>query len=163
VPGSAEQNIEIGFDELTKVLGFDKIPKAIPKTLKGKGVPDAIFEKQEGDRTKYLIIDYKTGASKDYEEEYAAQLLFYKLLFSLKNNIPIENIETAVAYVGLRSTLDDKSAAKYELHQITPEEEDNAKNFLGERVSELILYVSNPQAFTTKLKSLKAFFDLCRS
>ena len=161
VPGSAEQNIEIGFDELTKV--FDKIPKAIPKTLKGKGVPDAIFEKQEGDRTRYLIIDYKTGASKDKEEEYAAQLLFYKLLFSLKNNIPIENIETAVAYVGLRGTLDYKSAAKYELHWITPEEEDNAKDFLGKRVSELIAYVSNPQAFTTKLKSLKAFFDLCRS
>jgi len=167
VPGSAEQNIEIEFDELTKVLGLDKIPK----TLKGKGVPDAIFEKQEGDRTKYLIIDYKTGASKDYEEEYAAQLLFYKLLFSLKNNIPIENIETAVAYVGLRSTLDDKSAATYELHRITPEEEANAKGFLRECVSDLIVYVSDPQAFITelpieslrdRLDSLNAFFGLYR-
>jgi len=167
VPGSAEQNIEIKFNELAKVLGLDKIPK----TLKGKGVPDAIFEKQERDRTKYLIIDYKTGASKDYEKEYAAQLLFYKLLFSLKNNIPIENIETAVAYVGLRSTLDDKSAATYELYRITQKEEDDAKDFLRECISDLRVYVSDPQAFITelpieslrdRLDSLKAFLDVHR-
>jgi len=167
VPGSAERNIEIEFNELTKVLGLNKIPK----TLKGKGVLDAIFEKQEENKTKYLIIDYKTGASKDYEGEHAAQLLFYKLLFSLKNNIPIKNIETAVAYVGLRSTLDDKSAATYELHWITPKEEANAKGFLRECVNDLTAYISNPQAFTKelpiksirdRLDSLKAFFDVYR-
>jgi len=157
VPGSAEQGIEIEFDELTKVLDpdkkvldLDKIPKERPK-IKVKGVPDAIFEKQEGGRTKYLIIDYKTGASKDYEEEYAAQLLFYKLLFSLKNSIPIENIKTAVAYVGLRGKLDDKSAATYELHWITQKEEDDAKDFLIDRVNDLIKYVSDPKAFTNEL------------
>jgi len=171
VPGSAEQSIEIEFNELIKILGLDEISKAIPRTLKGKGVPDAIFEKQEGDRTKYLIIDYKTGASKDYEEEHAAQLLFYKLLFSLKNNIPIENIETAVAYVGLRNTLDDKSAATYELYRITQKEEANAKGFLRDCVSDLIVYVSHPQAFITelpiksirdRLDPLKAFLDVHR-
>jgi len=147
---SAEERIEADLNKVAQKLGADQ--SALQ--LLASGVLDAVFEKREGDSLSYLIIDYKTGAGKEYESNYIAQLLFYKLLFSSARNVPPERIETAIAYVGVRGPLGEKSTARHELRIITADEEDRAgKPYLRDRINELLRYISKPEEFIRRVEA----------
>ncbi|WP_337861172.1 UvrD-helicase domain-containing protein [Ferroplasma sp.] len=65
------------------------------------GKIDAVFS----DGKKYVILDYKTDKTTDNSAHHRVQLLAYKLLYSLKNGIGIENIDTAIGYISLRGKI----------------------------------------------------------
>lgn len=88
-----EQNIIVSFE---KLIGTDIPVKYIGKL-------DAVFKQ----KNRYLIVDWKTSKNTTYASSHRQQLSAYKKAFSIQYDIPVENIEVAIGYVGLRKTIDD--------------------------------------------------------
>lgn len=64
---------------------------------------DAVFKSKSEDR--YLIVDYKTDRSQNNGSKHRRQLLFYRALLSSYLSVPESDIETAIAYVSLRESV----------------------------------------------------------
>jgi len=115
------------------------------------GKIDAIYK--NGDN--YIIIDYKTDKSKDYETSHRKQLIAYKKLYSIINGINEGNIKTAIAYIGLAGKI---NTGKLD-HEIVfgKERSDNTlwKNFLND-VSLFMSYKNNPNQFIKELMNEKS-------
>lgn len=62
---------------------------------------DAIFT--DGD--KYLIVDWKTDKDDTRASKHRQQLEAYKRAFSTKHNIPLDKINVAIAFIGLRGKI----------------------------------------------------------
>ena len=67
------------------------------------GKIDAIFKKND----EYLIVDWKTSKKDDDSAEYRQQLEIYKRVYSIHAKVPVEKIKVAIAYIGLRKTIND--------------------------------------------------------
>jgi len=67
------------------------------------GKIDAIYKNGEN----YLIVDWKTSKNISGASNYRRQLELYKRTYAEKHQIPIENIKTAIAFVGLRKIIND--------------------------------------------------------
>jgi DNA helicase-2/ATP-dependent DNA helicase PcrA len=65
------------------------------------GQLDAVFS----DGKKYVILDYKTDKTTERLTHHRVQLLAYKLLYSIKEGIDIENIDIAIGYISLRGKI----------------------------------------------------------
>lgn len=88
---STEEKIEIA---LNKIL-----PEASEINFVGK--IDAVFKNND----EYLIVDWKTDKDTKNDSKHRQQLEAYKRAYSIKNNIPLEKIKTAIAFIGLRTRI----------------------------------------------------------
>jgi len=80
-----------------------------------KGLIDAVFK----DGERYLIVDWKTNWSEKYASSHRQQLEVYKKLFSVSENVPLENIWVAIGYVGLKKMVHD-GKIRYKLDSTPP-------------------------------------------
>ena len=79
--------------------------------IKFIGYIDAVF--RNGDQ--YLLLDWKTNIAKSgLHNKYRKQLETYRQGFAFQMNIPLENIRTAIAYIGLRERV-NTGLVNYEL------------------------------------------------
>jgi len=118
-----------------KSLGFDS-------ELKFKSAIDAVF--REGD--KYLIVDWKTDKkiNAKYVSKYRQQLETYKRLLAANDNIPIDKIEVALGFVGLRSTINTGIiTSKYDEEQ--PDE--STFDDVSERIERLLSWIKDTDQF----------------
>jgi len=79
------------------------------------GKIDAIFKKND----EYLIVDWKTSKKDDDSAEYRQQLEIYKRVYSIHAKVPVEKIKVAIAYIGLRKTIND-GKIEYDLDDKQP-------------------------------------------
>jgi DNA helicase-2/ATP-dependent DNA helicase PcrA len=79
---------------------FDEF-KNVDDSITFFGKLDAVFS--DGD--KYLILDYKTDKNSNNIRHHMVQLLSYKILYSVKNNIDINKISTALGYISMRGNI----------------------------------------------------------
>ena len=79
---------------------FDEF-KNVDDSITFFGKLDAVFS--DGD--KYLILDYKTDKNSNNIRHHRVQLLSYKILYSVKNNIDINKISTALGYISMRGNI----------------------------------------------------------
>ena len=79
---------------------------------------DAIFKNS---KEEYLILDWKTDKTEDGSSKHRRQLEAYKRAFFAKTKVPLDKINVAIAYIGLRhkintgkiySSFDDKKPIK---------------------------------------------------
>lgn len=99
------------------------------KGWKFKGFIDLVIKTIDG---KYHIIDFKTTSwgwkpEKKGDKMTTYQLTLYKIFFSQKNNVPLEDIETH--FVLLKRTAKTKRVEPFRVTS-GPKKIDNAKNFL---------------------------------
>lgn len=80
------------------VSAEEELYEKIDDELSFKGFIDCIIKYQKGNKTKYVIIDWKTasarGWSRDKQQDIktTAQLILYKYYWGTKNNIPLKDI-----------------------------------------------------------------------
>jgi len=110
-----------------------------------RGFIDAVFTNGE----KYLIIDWKSDKTEENASKHRQQLESYKRALSYTKKIPIENIDVAIGFIGLRgninmgeikSSFDNKQPAKSSFY-----------TFAG-RVINLQSWIDNPENFLQNLK-----------
>jgi DNA helicase-2/ATP-dependent DNA helicase PcrA len=125
------------------------------------GKIDAVYE----NGNNYLIIDYKTDKSKDYEANHRKQLVAYKKLYSITNGIDGSMIKTAIAYIGLAGKINTGKLS----HEIVFEKERSDttlwKNFLKD-VTLFMDYKNNPNLFIKDLikgKSDELLFEIIKN
>lgn len=126
---NAEKRIKIPLSD----LGFDS-------SLEFKGYIDAIFK----NKNNYLIVDWKTDKKTDYAGTHRQQLEVYKRAFAAKENIPLENIKIAIAFIGLRTTI-NTGIVSYELD--TKQPAGSAFNTFAKRVQKLLNWIKDPDEF----------------
>ena len=69
--------------------------------IKFFGKIDAIFRNDDA----YLIVDWKTDADDKKGSKYRQQIDAYRRAYAAKNNISLNTIRTAIAFIGLRSRI----------------------------------------------------------
>ena len=116
-----------------KSLGFDS-------ELKFQSKIDAVFRK--GD--KYTIVDWKTDKDTKRASKHRQQLEIYKRVLSANDNIPLDKIEVALGFVGLRSTI-NTGIIDSEYDKKQPKE----KSFdtVSKRVERLLSWIKDPEQF----------------
>ncbi len=87
----AEEKVEI---PLKDILATDD-------DIKFFGIIDAIFKNKES----YLIVDWKTDRDDSNDSKYRQQLDAYRRAYSVKHEIPLDKIKTAIGFIGLRSRI----------------------------------------------------------
>ncbi|OQX18162.1 MAG: hypothetical protein BWK75_06865 [Candidatus Altiarchaeales archaeon A3] len=120
-------------------LGFDS-------PLKFRSSIDAVFKK--GD--KYLIVDWKTNKDTDRGSNHRQQLEIYKKVFAVKENIPLDNINVAIGYLGLRNTI-NTGQINCELDIKQPVK--SAFNTISEKIILMLSWINSPEEF------FKAFIE----
>ncbi|MCK4883964.1 MAG: PD-(D/E)XK nuclease family protein, partial [Candidatus Diapherotrites archaeon] len=90
-----------GVEDSVQVRLSDLIDEKTNLLFKGK--IDAVYKKED----KYLIVDWKSSKNTSGAAEYRQQLEVYKRMYSLKNDVPVENISVAIGFVALRNTIND--------------------------------------------------------
>ncbi|MEF8847976.1 MAG: ATP-dependent DNA helicase [Candidatus Thermoplasmatota archaeon] len=112
-----KENIEKLVEEVKDVHGYPlveqveesfKVPLSklagVDEELDFAGKIDVVFKNRDG---KYLIVDWKTSKRKNRSSDHRRQLLVYKKAFSLKYDVPVEDIRVAIGYVGLKKRIND--------------------------------------------------------
>ena len=109
---------------------------------KFKSAIDAVF--REGD--KYLIVDWKTDKKikSKYVSKHRQQLETYKRLLAVNDNIPLDKIEVALGFVGLRSTINTGIIDKK--YDATPPDE-SSFDIVSERIERLLSWIKDPEQF----------------
>jgi len=107
------------------------------------GLIDAVFK---NNNDQYLIVDWKSSKNTNYASEHRRQLSVYKQVFSIKHKVPLEKIQVAIGYVGLRKTINDGSiAAELDLRQ--------------PRSTSFDTFLKHLQKFLSWRKDVDLFFD----
>ena len=75
-----------------------------PDEIMFYGKIDAVFS----DGKKYVILDYKTDKTTEKASHHRVQLLAYKILYSIKNKINSDNIDTAIGYISIRGKINTR-------------------------------------------------------
>ena len=94
--------MDVGVEEIIKVPLAKLVEDDVDLLFSGK--IDAVFKNEDGE---YLIVDWKTDKNMNYSSEHRQQLSTYRKAFSIKHDIPIDDIKVAIGYVGLRKIIDD--------------------------------------------------------
>ncbi|MGC8495689.1 MAG: UvrD-helicase domain-containing protein [Candidatus Micrarchaeia archaeon] len=133
---AAEEKLNIG---LNKLLNCSD-------DLTFTGKIDAIYAKEN----LYLIVDFKTDKSTDYNTDHRRQLAAYKRLYSIAKNVEQSSISTAIAYIGLAGKINTGRLD----YSIAYEKEGSDKtlwaNFL-KQMQLLLAYKSDPIKFIEAL------------
>ncbi len=109
------------------------------------GKLDAVFS--NGD--EYIILDYKTDKKTNNTSHHRVQLLSYKILYSIKNNIDISKIHIALGYISLRGNINTHKTANGIVYK-DPDVYSEKK--LKEYISKFIEYRNNPDQFIDDFK-----------
>jgi DNA helicase-2/ATP-dependent DNA helicase PcrA len=111
-----------------------------PDSIMFFGKLDTVFS----DGKKYVILDYKTDKTTDNSAHHRVQLLAYKILYSIKNNVNSGDIDTAIGYISIRgkiNTHDNTTGIIYK----KPDRYSEAS--LKKYISRFLNYKHNPQSF----------------
>ena len=128
-----EVKVEQKLEPSLKSLGFDS-------ELKFTSLIDAVFRK--GD--KYTIVDWKTDKNTNYASTHRQQLETYKRVLSANDNIPLDKIEVALGFVGLRSTI-NTGIINFEYNKKQPKE--SSFDTVSKRVERLLSWIKDPEQF----------------
>jgi len=113
--------------------------------LEFKGRMDVVFSNSSGE---YLIVDWKTDKDIKSASEHRQQLEAYRQSFCNLNSLPLEKVQVALAFVGLRpvintgrieALLDDKQPAK------------TAISTFSKRANKIVAWKQNPETFFSDL------------
>jgi DNA helicase-2/ATP-dependent DNA helicase PcrA len=108
---------------------------------------DAVFVDNTG---KYLILDYKTDKTANYESIHKKQLAVYKKMFAKDKKINEEDVSTAVAYISLKGNI---NTGKFDcmLNPIDKKSENTLWNNFAKDANKLIESKNTPELFIEKL------------
>lgn len=134
---SAEYKISVPLDKLT----------GIGQGMLFKGSIDAIFK--NGSNDEYLIVDWKTDKKSDRASEHRQQLETYRRAFAISENIPLEKIRVAIAFVGLQSTV-NLGNFDFKLDETQPSR--SAFETVKTKISRIIGWKENPSSFLDDLE-----------
>jgi DNA helicase II / ATP-dependent DNA helicase PcrA len=115
--------------------------------LNFKGFIDLILK---NDKDEYLILDWKTDKKKDKASKHKQQLEAYKAAYAVELDIPLDKIQIAIAFIGLRETI-NLGNINYELEDKKP-----TKRSFGtfeKKVKKIIDWKENPEMFWGELTS----------
>ena len=141
-----EENITVS---LAKLINTDT-------SLKFTGKLDAVFKNND----QYLIVDWKTSKNQQYGSSHRRQLAAYKKAFSIKHNVPLENINVAIGYVGLKKTINDGIIGT-KLDKKQPSS--TAVNTFEKHVKTILSWKDNVDLFFNELQQTKNDDALLRS
>lgn len=133
-----EKNITI---PLAKLINIDT-------SVKFTGKLDAVFKNND----TYLIVDWKTSKNKNHGSSYRQQLAAYKKAFSYKYQVPLENIQVAIGYVGLKKTIND-GKIRTELDKKQPTS--SAFNTFAKHTKTVLTWKKNIDLFFKNLEQTK--------
>lgn len=87
----AEEKIEVPLCDLLQT----------DENIRFFGKIDAIFK----NGANFLIVDWKTDRDDSNDSKYRQQLDAYRRAYSIKHGIPLDNIKTAIGFIGLRDRI----------------------------------------------------------
>ncbi|KQB36245.1 ATP-dependent DNA helicase [Acidiplasma aeolicum] len=122
---------------------FDEF-KGIDDSIMFYGKLDAVFA---GDGN-IIILDYKTDKNTGNANHHRVQLLSYKILYSVKNSVPVEKIFTALGYIRLRGNINTN---KIEHGIVYKEPDKNSEEKLKNYITKFLEYKNNPEKFIQDL------------
>lgn len=111
-----------------------------PDNIMFFGKIDAVFS----DGKKYVILDYKTDKTIEKASHHRVQLLAYKILYSIKNNISPENIDTAIGYISMRGKINTHENTSGLIYK---QPDKYSETSLKKYISKFLEYKSNPDKF----------------
>ncbi len=147
-----EKMVSVPYSEFAKRLGIWQHSQNQKDFVEAYGTPDCIMKKGN----EYLILDYKTGQSTYFDEEYVRQLAFYRILVSASEGIPINKIRLAILHIGLRGPFEEAKNAKSQIVEITEQEYEKAAADLRKMLAQLREYRNNPDKLLEKIELLQA-------
>jgi len=104
---SAENNISVPLSRLVRT----------DENIDFTGKLDAVFRNSNDG---YLIVDWKTSKNDKKGADHRQQLSVYKKVYARKYGIPLNQINVAIGYIGLRNSINDgKIGAKLDSRQPT--------------------------------------------
>jgi hypothetical protein len=112
------------------------------------GKIDAIFKNND----EYLIVDWKTDKSSSYASEHRRQLEVYRHIYSLTNEVSLDNIKVALGFVGLRPKINTGEIG-YELDKNQPQK--NVFQTFIKHVNIILSWRKNPDLFFESLKNVE--------
>ncbi len=133
---SAEYKISVPLDRLT----------GIGQGMLFNGSIDAIF--RNNSNNEYLIVDWKTDKKSDRASEHRQQLETYRRAFAISENIPLEKIRVAIAFIGLQSTV-NLGNIDFKLDDAQPSK--SAFETVKTKISRIIEWKNNPSSFLDEL------------
>ena len=144
--------IKSAYPDLFQIEKSFEVPSSdisdIGEDLKLRGKIDAVFK----NGNNYLILDWKTDIKADRSSKHRQQLEFYKRAFCQINNINNDNVEVAIAYIGLRSTLNTGEVhAELDLKQPSK----SAFNTFISKVKKIVEWKNDPDLFLKELSEQK--------
>lgn len=116
--------------------------------IRFRGKIDAIFKNKEG----FLIVDWKTNRDSSQSSDYRRQLECYRRAFCEQNSIGFDEVDVAIAYVGLRSPV-NADEYKYELDRKDPGK--NVFNTFIKHVNVILGWKKDPQSYLDQLLEQK--------
>jgi len=90
----AEENIRVPLSRLVET----------DENIDFTGKLDAVFKNSNDE---YLIVDWKTSKNANYSSVHRQQLSAYKKAYGIKYGIPLDKINVAIGYIGLRNIIND--------------------------------------------------------
>jgi DNA helicase-2/ATP-dependent DNA helicase PcrA len=109
------------------------------------GYIDAVFSNNDGE---YLIVDWKTDKNDSKSSEHKQQLEAYRHAFATVNNVPLDKVKTALAFVGLRPAINTGRI------EAVLDEKQPGKTALGtfaKRANTIVSWKRDPKQFFTDL------------
>lgn len=120
------------------------------------GFMDAIFKNEDS----YLIVDWKTDKDDSWGSEHRQQLDAYRHAYSISNNIPLEKINVAIAYIGMRPIVNlGKIECKLDLTQPSK----SAFGTFTKKVNKILEWKTNPDLFIQALIEKDCEDLICKS
>ncbi len=135
---AAEVGLSIRLNQM-----FDDF-KNVDDSITFFGKLDAVFS----DKTKYLILDYKTDKKENNINHHRVQLLSYKIAYSIKNNIDIKNISTALGYISIRGNI---NTFKNESGVVYKEPDKYSEKALKDYINKFLSYRNDPEVYINDL------------
>lgn len=121
-----------------------------------KGVIDAVFERDG----EVLIVDWKTSKNSNYSADYRQQLETYKRIYAVKENISLDKIKVAIAYIGLRKPIND-GCIDGECDEKQPAK--SSFETMKKKLNVFLEWKKNPKAFLEQMKESEKDDPLIRS
>lgn len=147
--------VDVVAEEIFRVSLSDLI--GVEDTLLFTGKIDAVFK---NDNDEYLIVDWKTSKNKNHGSAHRRQLMAYKKAFSLKYEVPLDQIKVAIGYVSLKNTINDGIIGK-ELDMNQPRS--SSFNTFSKHVKKVLSWRNDTSLFFEDLKQVKDDDALLRS
>ncbi|NUM41635.1 MAG: ATP-dependent helicase [Leptospiraceae bacterium] len=113
--------------------------------LKFVGKIDAVFK--NGDT--YLILDWKTDKNDERSSDHRQQLEAYRRAYARANNIPLEKIQVAIAYVALRTTV---NLGRIECKLDSAQPAKTSFDTFSKKVNKILAWKNDPELFLKELE-----------